>query len=166
MQSMRAATAGRRQGDGAPEPADGATRSTAGQSRGIPVRARTSVPTAPGITVIPVAGAVNDADPPAGCASCHHRTVFENCADPVAAGLSQTFGLIGHPQQGRGCSAYAPVNEQDGVAYWRIRMPDRIEDLAVCPPEPIESMRRRYPDAMRIEPVAYPDAWPVILPAR
>jgi hypothetical protein len=94
--------------------------------------------TVPGITVVTVVSAVNDADPPAGCASCRHRTVFDNCADPVSAGLTSTFSLTGHPQHGRDCPAYAPVNEQDGVAFWRIRLSDRFEDLAVCPPEPIE----------------------------
>lgn len=166
IQSMHAATAGRRQDNGAPEPGQTAARSAAGRFRGMPVRVHTGLAATPGITVISVVGAVNDADPAAGCASCHHRTVFDNCADPVAAGLSRTFSLIGHPQQGRGCSAYAPVNEQGGVAYWRVRLLDRIEDLAVCPPEPIESIRRRFPDAVRIEPIAYADAWPVAMPAR
>lgn len=166
MQSMRAATAGRRQDTGLLNRGDIAAPSTADRARGAPVRARAGLAAAPNITVMPVVGAVNDADPPAGCANCQHRTVFDNCADPVAAGLSQTFSLLGHPQQGRGCSAYAPVNEQDGVAYWRIRLPDRFEDLAVCPPEPIDSVRRRYPDAVRIEPIAYLEAWPVVMPAR
>ena len=169
MHSPHADSGGRRQrvvvsDDGTAAGRDRTVRLAAGPARARPSPA--ALATVPGITVVPVVSAVNDADPPAGCAICRHRTAFENCADPVAAGLTKTFSLIGHPQQGHDCPAYAPVNEQDGVAYWRIRMPDRFEDLAVCPPEPIESIRRRFPGALRIEPIAYLDAWPVAAPGR
>ena len=170
MQSPRAHAAVRRQQAVTPAergvaPSNRVERVRVAPMRAVPQRATPSAPPdrliAPvTIAVISVSGAVNDADPAAGCSSCRLRTAFDNCADPVAAGLADTFGLIGHPDQGRGCSAYTAVNEQDGVAYWRLCLPDSFEDVAVCPPEPIESIRRRYPHAARIEPITYLDAWP------
>jgi len=38
---------------------------------------------------------------------CNHRSVFENCTVPMKTGLSPTFKLISHPENGRGCVAFS-----------------------------------------------------------
>lgn len=40
------------------------------------------------------------------CATCRHRTVYGNCREPVAAGLTSTFMLVRHPDGGAGCPAH------------------------------------------------------------
>lgn len=99
-------------------------------------------------------------EPAAGdCASCRLVSRFGNCGDPVAAGLGETFRLIAHPCGGRGCPAYAPVNVEAGVSYWRLHRPHGAVDLAVCPPQPAWRVRRWEPDAEQVEPVAFAEAW-------
>lgn len=41
------------------------------------------------------------------CNQCNHRSVFGNCTVPIRAGLSPTFKLIAHPENGRGCVAFS-----------------------------------------------------------
>lgn len=94
------------------------------------------------------------------CASCRCVSRFGNCGDPVAAGLGRTFVLVAHPQGGRGCPAYAPVNVEAGVSYWRLHGPDGPLDLAVCPARAAGAVRHFEPAAEQVEPVAYADAWP------
>lgn len=101
------------------------------------------------------------AEPAAGdCASCRSVSRFGNCGDPVAAGLGATFRLIAHPRGGQGCPAYAPVNVEAGVAYWRLHRAHGAVDLAVCPPQPGWRVRRLEPDAGQVEPIAFAEAWP------
>lgn len=40
------------------------------------------------------------------CAACRHVTRYGNCGEPVAAGLVEHFGLVRHPDGGRGCPAF------------------------------------------------------------
>jgi len=42
-----------------------------------------------------------------GCRECAHASRYQNCGTPVAAGLSEGFMLIGHPNRGLGCKAFA-----------------------------------------------------------
>ena len=41
------------------------------------------------------------------CTACTYVTKFGNCSMPVKAGLSPTFKLISHPENGRGCVAFS-----------------------------------------------------------
>lgn len=41
------------------------------------------------------------------CAVCRHVTRYGNCSEPVTAGLVEHFGLVRHPDDGRGCRAFA-----------------------------------------------------------
>lgn len=94
------------------------------------------------------------------CATCRACSRFGNCGDPVAAGLSDRFGLIAHPGGGRGCPAYSPVNVDRDVSYWRIHLPDGTIDLAISPPQPAEAVRHLHPLAHRVEPIRFDEAWP------
>lgn len=106
-------------------------------------------------------GRTDSADLTTGdCTHCRLVSRFGNCGDPVAAGLGETFRLIAHPRGGRGCAAYAPINVEAGVAFWRLHRPDGAVDLAVCPPQPAWRVRRCEPQAEQAEPVAFADAWP------
>lgn len=40
------------------------------------------------------------------CTRCAHVTRYGNCGEPVAAGLLERFGLVRHPEDGRGCPAF------------------------------------------------------------
>ncbi|MCL4182842.1 MAG: hypothetical protein KJ011_05285 [Burkholderiaceae bacterium] len=42
----------------------------------------------------------------AGCVDCAHATRYGNCGEPVAAGLAERFGLVRHPEDGRGCPVF------------------------------------------------------------
>ena len=55
-----------------------------------------------------VTGAQQAASPEeTGCRECAHASRFQNCGKPIAAGLSERFMLIGHPNRGLGCKAFA-----------------------------------------------------------
>lgn len=41
------------------------------------------------------------------CTDCTHVTRYGNCGEPVAAGLVEHFGLVRHPDDSRGCPAFA-----------------------------------------------------------
>jgi hypothetical protein len=40
------------------------------------------------------------------CTLCRHVTRFGNCSEPVRAGLTDTFGLVVHPDGGKDCVAF------------------------------------------------------------
>lgn len=50
----------------------------------------------------------------ASCAQCVHVTRYGNCGEPVAAGLVEHFGLVRHPDDGRGCVAFAARAHEPG----------------------------------------------------
>jgi hypothetical protein len=54
---------------------------------------------------------------PGGCVWCAHATRYGNCGEPVAAGLLERFGLVRHPDGGRGCPAFTrPPSELEARA--------------------------------------------------
>ena len=65
--------------------------------------------------------AVPDPDPrpaPRSCATCRHRTRFDNCGLPVEAGLASVFRLERHPTGGAGCAVFEarPIAAERRVA--------------------------------------------------
>ena len=40
------------------------------------------------------------------CHLCRHATRFGNCGEPVRAGLTDTFGLVAHPDGGKDCASF------------------------------------------------------------
>lgn len=109
----------------------------------------------------PADGAADpQADAPGRCAHCSACTRFGNCADPVGAGLADSFKLVAHPAGGLGCKAYVPSNVRDGVSHWRLHLPQAVSDLALCPPASACVVRHLHPQALRIEPIAPDEAWP------
>lgn len=77
--------------------------------------------------------AANDASEMISCRSCRHRTPMKSCGDPVHAGLSEQFEICWHPEDGRGCPAWAPrpqplVDEviwMDGKPWIAVPIPPR-----------------------------------------
>jgi hypothetical protein len=55
----------------------------------------------------------------ANCANCLHQTRFNNCGKPVEAKLSQTFKLIAHPAQGKGCLVFEPKLPSEAMLLLR-----------------------------------------------
>lgn len=118
---------------------------------------------APALAGLPVAGSADASfqgvaegvsaapvDGRAHCGTCSRATVFGNCADPVASGLATQFMLVAHPEQGKGCGAYLPVQPQ-GVAHVRVTDPRGATDWAFCPPLSASELQARFSDASRIE---------------
>lgn len=58
----------------------------------------------------------------ASCAQCVRVTRYGNCGEPVAAGLVEHFGLVRHPDEGRGCVAFAgePGGDRRAPAHFPI----------------------------------------------
>jgi hypothetical protein len=55
----------------------------------------------------------------ANCADCLHETRFKNCGRPVEAKLSETFKLIAHPEEGKGCLVFEPKLLEDALLLLR-----------------------------------------------
>jgi hypothetical protein len=55
----------------------------------------------------------------ANCEDCLHQTRFKNCGRPVEAKLSDTFKLIAHPKQGRGCLVFEPRVSEEAMLLLR-----------------------------------------------
>jgi hypothetical protein len=55
----------------------------------------------------------------ANCGDCLHQTRFKNCGLPVQAKLSDTFKLIAHPKQGKGCLVFEPKLPEETLLLLR-----------------------------------------------
>ena len=54
----------------------------------------------------------NQRNEEAACEKCAHSSKFGNCMQPQDAGLSRTFKLIRHEQNGKGCLMFAPLSSE------------------------------------------------------